>query len=393
MNVSKYKIVYCTPALYSAGGVERTVSAKASYFAEYMGYDVHVIVTEGNGNESFFPLSPKVHVINLNLNFEELWEKSFFAKVWMYLKKQYQYKRKLRAELMRIRPDFTITTLRREINFINEINDGSIKIGELHLSRANFRGLEDHHSNILNKCFYFWWRRDLVCHLKKLDKFVVLTEKASGEWPELNNVAMIPDPLALNVEPLDCDTIKKTRAKRIITVGRYAYEKGYDLLLKAWAIVEKVYPDWCLEIYGMGDRTPYEKIIEELGINPVHCHFNGSLADVKSEYLKSSFLVLPSRTEGFGLVLIEDMACGLPVIAFNCENGPSSIVSDGEDGFLVPPYDIKALADKMILLIQDEGLCKKLSENGKIKSANFSIKKVAHQWQQLYDELMQNNKP
>lgn len=389
MSVSKYKIVYCTPALYSAGGVERTVSAKASYFAEYMGYDVYVIVTEGNRNDSFFPLSPKVRIINLNLNFEELWEKSFFAKVWMYLKKQRQYKKKLRAELIRIRPDFTITTLRREINFINEINDGSIKIGELHLSRTNFRGLEDHHPNIVNKYFSSWWRKDLVCHLKKLDKFVVLTKKASVEWPELSNLAMIPDPLVLDVEAQNLDNVKLGRDKRIITVGRYAYEKGYDLLLKAWAIVEKVYPDWSLEIYGMGNRAPYEKLIESLGINPIHCHLNGSLADVKSEYLKSSFLVLPSRTEGFGLVLIEAMACGLPVIAFNCENGPRAIISDGENGLLVPPYDIKALADKIILLIQDEELRKKLSENGKVKSNNFSIEKVAYQWGQLFDELMQ----
>lgn len=389
MNVFKHKIVYCTPALYSAGGVERIVSAKASYFAEYMGYDVSVIVTEGNGNASFFPLSPKVHIINLNLNFEELWTKGFFAKVCMYLKKQRQYKKRLKAELMRIRPDFTITTLRREINFINEIDDGSIKVGELHLSRANFRGDENNPTNIVNHFFFSWWRKNLVKHLKRLDKFVVLTEKAFDEWPELDNLAMIPDPLVIDVEAQELNIIEALRAKRIITVGRYAYEKGYDLLLKAWAIVEKAHPDWSLEIYGMGNRAPYEKIIEDLGINPMHCHLNGSLADVKSEYLKSSFLVLPSRTEGFGLVLIEAMACGLPVIAFNCENGPRSIISDGENGLLISPYDIKTLANKMILLIQDEELYKKLSENGKVKSDSFSIEKIAHQWKQLFDELIQ----
>ena len=85
MNEAKYKIVYCTPALYSAGGVERIVSVKASYFAEQLGDDVTIIVTEGKGRSSFFPLSDKVKVINFELGFEELWKASFLKKVYLYL--------------------------------------------------------------------------------------------------------------------------------------------------------------------------------------------------------------------------------------------------------------------------------------------------------------------
>lgn len=77
MNSPKYKIVYCTPALYSAGGTERVVSAKANYFAEHFGYDVTIIVTEGNRRNSFFSLSDRVNVINLNLGFEDLWNRPF----------------------------------------------------------------------------------------------------------------------------------------------------------------------------------------------------------------------------------------------------------------------------------------------------------------------------
>ena len=84
MNNPKYKIVYCTPALYSAGGVERIVSFKASYLAERLGYDVTIIVTEGKGRSSFFPLSDQVKVVNLELGFEELWTASFFKKVILF---------------------------------------------------------------------------------------------------------------------------------------------------------------------------------------------------------------------------------------------------------------------------------------------------------------------
>ena len=332
MNASKYKIVYCTPALYSAGGTERVVSVKANYFAEHLGYDVTIIVTEGNKGNSFFPLSDKVKVVNFGLGFEDLWNKPFLKKIYLYLVKQRKYKRLLTRELLRIQPDITITTLRREINFIHEIKDGSRKIGELHLSRANYRGVEDRESSIIRSLFSKWWKKDVISNLQRLDKFVVLNENAVLEWPELDNVTMIPDPLPLKMEEKSV-----LQSKRIVTIGRYSYEKGYDFLLRIWALVEKKYPDWQLNVYGMGDPTPYVKLMDELSVDPRRCHLNSSLVDVESEYLRSSILVQPSRTEGFGLVLVEAMACGLPVVAFDCENGPRSLIEDGEDGFLIPP--------------------------------------------------------
>ena len=130
------KLVYLTPALYMAGGVERVLTLKANYFAEHFGYDVTIVLTEGKGKPLFYPLSDKIKIINLDINFEELWTCSFVKKIIVYLKKQRQYKQKLSAILMDIRADITISLLRREINFINDIPDGSRKIGELHVNRA-----------------------------------------------------------------------------------------------------------------------------------------------------------------------------------------------------------------------------------------------------------------
>lgn len=383
MNASKYKIVYCTPALYSAGGTERVVSVKANYFAEHLGYDVTIIVTEGNKGNSFFPLSDKVKVVNFGLGFEDLWNKPFLKKIYLYLVKQRKYKRLLTRELLRIQPDITITTLRREINFIHEIKDGSRKIGELHLSRANYRGVEDRESSSIKSLFSKWWKKDVISNLQRLDKFVVLNENAVLEWPELDNVTMIPDPLPLKMEEKSA-----LQSKRIVTIGRYSYEKGYDFLLRIWALVEKKYPDWQLNVYGMGDPTPYVKLMDELSVDPRRCHLNSSLVDVESEYLRSSILVQPSRTEGFGLVLVEAMACGLPVVAFDCENGPRSLIEDGEDGFLIPPYDVESFADRLMQLMDDEKLRTKMGEKGLMKSQQYHISKIASQWEQLFDELM-----
>lgn len=383
MRDGKYKIVYCTPALYSAGGTERVVSVKANYFADVLGYDVTVIVTEGKNGNSFFPLSNKVKVINLGLNFEELWNISFFRKILLYLHKQRKYRKLLTKELMSIRPDVTITTLRREINFINSINDGSKKIGEQHLSRTNYRKIDTRFSKYYEKLFFWWWKDRVVSELVKLNRLVVLTNDAVSEWPELANIRMIPDPLSLKV-----DGSSSLTTKRVITIGRYSYEKGYDILLRIWSVVEKKCTDWQLDVYAMGDPTPYVKLMDDLSIDKRRCHLHSSVVDVEEEYLKSSILVQPSRTEGFGLVIVEAMACGLPVLSFDCENGPRSIISDGEEGFLIPTFDIELFSTRLIQLMNDVELRKTMGEKGRKKSQCYQIESVGNQWKQLFDELI-----
>ncbi len=109
MGNNPLKLVYITPALYMAGGVERVLTLKANYFADHFGYDITIILTEGKNKPMFYPLSDKIKVINLNIGFEELWTCSFAKKVLVYLKKQRQFKKALAKELMRIHPDVTGT--------------------------------------------------------------------------------------------------------------------------------------------------------------------------------------------------------------------------------------------------------------------------------------------
>ena len=382
MITKLYRIVLVTPAIYSPGGVERVVAVKANYFAEQLGYDVTVIVTEGKGKESFFPISDKVRIINYELNFEDLWRLSFFRKVMAYFCKQRRFKKLLKADLMRIHPDYTISTLRREVNFLTGINDGSLKIGELHVNRANYRNFDASHSNPLKRLFANLWMNSLLGHLKRLDKMVVLTDYALKDWPELDNVVKIPDAL-----PFKIDDKSDLSAKRVISIGRYAYDKGNDLLLQAWSVIEKKHPDWTLDIYGNGDKEPYQKQMVELGIDLQRCHLYGPISDVKKEYLSSSVFVLPSRFEGFGLVIIEAMACGVPVVAFDCENGPRSIIADGETGFLIPSFDVKALAEKVMRLISDVNYRKKIGANDQEAAWQYDIDRIGKQWKHLFDEM------
>jgi len=381
MDEKRYKIVYLTPALYMAGGVERVLTLKANYFAEHFDYDITIILTDGQGKPLFYPLSDKVKVINLDINFEELWTCSFVKKVFVYLKKQRQYKKRVREELMSLRPDITISLLRREINFINDIKDGSRKIGELHVNRANYRNFEAGDANFIKKMFAKFWMRSLVSKLKKLDQFVVLTHEDRQAWPELSNVSVIPDPLSF--VPTQQSSLTE---KRVIAVGRYVYQKGFDLLLQAWALVEKQYPDWQLAVFGDGDRISYEQQMKDLGINENHCHLNGPTTNIQQEYANSSVFVFSSRFEGFGMVLVEAMACGLPVVSFACPCGPKDIVLDGEDGLLVENGNVEALASAMSRLMSDEALRLSMSQAGKQNVQRFSIEQIAERWKAVFQK-------
>ena len=380
MVSKQFRIVYCTPALYFAGGMERVLTMKANYFAEHFGYDVTIILTDGKEKPIFYPLSDKVKVINLDIGFEELWTCSFLKKIFFYLKKQHLYKKLLNRELMRIRPDITVSMLRREINFINDIQDGSKKIGEIHINRANFRNFEG--NNALKNLFSKFWMNSLLSKLQRLDRFVVLTEKDKEAWVELKNVCVIPNPLSFT------STRRSTLSeKRIIAVGRYCHEKGYDLLLKAWVIVQNCTTDWRLEIFGEGDRTQYEEMVDTLNLDRHRCILNGRSSKIQDEFLNSSLSVCSSKFEGFGLVITEAMACGLPVVSFDCPWGPRAIISDGEDGMLVENGNVDKLAEALVLMIQNPKQRKAMADKAIENVQRFRIDQIAGLWKSLFESL------
>ena len=382
MASRQYKIVYCTPALYMAGGVERVLTLKANYFAEHFGYDITIILTEGKDKPLFYPLSDKVKVVNLNIGFEELWTCSFIKKVFVYLKKQHQFKKLLKKELFLIRPDFTVSLLRREINFLTSIKDGSKKVGELHINRAHYRNFEGKDANQLKSLFSKFWMKSLLSKLRRLDCLVVLTEKDREAWGELDNVVTIPNPLSIT-------SLEKSLLveKRIIAIGRYCHEKGYDHLLQAWNIVQDKCPDWHLTIFGDGDRSVYKSMIDDMHIDPQRCILNERTSDVISEYVNSSIAVCSSRFEGFGMVIVEAMACGLPVVSFDCPWGPRAIINNGQDGLLIENGNVEKLAEAIIMLIQHPEKRKEMADNAIENVQRFRIDQIAEKWKSLFDAL------
>lgn len=381
--MKKYKIVYCTPSLYISGGIERVLTTKANYLADVLGYDIYIILTDGKDKEPFYELSNKVHVINLDINFERLWSLSFFEKIPVYLYKQRLYKKKLSHTLYKIKPDITISLLRREINFINNIKDGSKKIGELHVSRNNYRNFENNENNYLKTLFSKLWMKALVRKLKRLDYLIVLTEEDKKNWHEINKIAAIPNPIqGLNHE------FSNLQKKNVIAVGRYVYSKGFDLLLRSWKIVNQKHPDWTLQIFGTGDRKKYIEFSKELHIQK-SCIINAEVPDIGKKYLESSIAVVSSRFEGFGMVIIESMSYGIPTVSFSCPYGPRNIITNNQNGLLIENGNIESLANGICRLIEDKKLRKKLSDQCIKDYPLYNIENIAKKWIKLFEEITQ----
>ena len=257
----KTKIAYCIPGLYYPSGMERVLTLKANYLAaQKEKYEVYIIITEGRDKPPYYTLSPEIRLIQLDINFDDLYTVSSLQKITGYFRKQKLFRKRLTECLFQLRPDITISLLRRDINFINKIQDGSIKLGEIHFSRANYRDFKNNRlPAFVQNAVAKYWTGQLIRELKKLRRFIVLSEEDKAKWPELNNVSVIYNPLSFYPEETsDC------RSKKVIAVGRYMPQKGFDLLIDCWKIVSEKHPDWTLSIYGDGMREELQAQIDRL---------------------------------------------------------------------------------------------------------------------------------
>lgn len=377
------KIVYCIPSLHFPSGMERVLTLKANYFADVLGYKIYIILTDNKDKEPYYKLSPKIKLINLDINFDTNWRLPIYKRAFSYLIKQIRYKRRLKELLFEIRPDITISTLRREINFLNSIKDGSKKIGEIHFSRTHYRNMESNgKENVLKRLISKLWMSQLIRELKKLSMFVTLSSEDNDRWGEIKNRTYIYNPLSFFPNKTsDCNT------KQVIAVGRYTYQKGFDMLIESWKYVKEKHPDWVLKIYGGGERKSYIELRDRYGLEE-NVFLEPSIDNIIDKYCESSIFVLSSRFEGFGMVITEAMACGLPAVSFTCPSGPKDIIKDGEDGLWVENGNIKEMAEKISFLIENEGLRKEMGRKARINVERFKIENIAKQWEDLFNKVL-----
>ncbi|MCM0196173.1 MULTISPECIES: glycosyltransferase family 4 protein [Bacteroides] len=379
---TKIKIAYCIPSLYYPSGMERVLTLKANYFTEVFGYEIHIILTDGENKPPYYELHPNIIVHQLAINYDHLYGTPIHRRILGYFKKQRVFRKRLNECLNRIKPDITISLLRRDINFINKMTDGSIKLGEIHFNKSNYREFNlPKLPNSIKKLIKHFWMKQLIHKLRSLERFIVLSYEDAAEWTELNNVTVIHNPLSfIPNSHSDCSR------KQVIAVGRYMPQKGFDRLISAWKIVSERHPDWILRIYGDGMRETLQKQIDTLEISKT-CILEHSVRNVIDKYCESSIFVLSSRFEGFGMVITEAMVCGVPPIAFTCPCGPRDIIENNIDGILVENGDITGLADKICFLIENETVRKEMGIRARHDVERFRIEKIALQWKSLFESV------
>lgn len=170
--------------------------------------------------------------------------------------------------------------------------------------------------------------------------------------------------------------------KRAIAVGRLSRQKGFDMLVEAWALIEKEVPDWKLDIYGQGPlQKELQGQIDGLGLRNIE--LKGFSDDIHKEYMESSLFFLSSRYEGFVLVLMEAMATGLPAVSFRCKEGPEETIDNGINGYLVEEGNVQQFADCAIKLMKNETLLKQFASKTKKDLDRFNTAAIINQWVEL----------
>ncbi|MEL5896307.1 glycosyltransferase family 4 protein [Bacteroides sp. GD17] len=379
------KILYVYKSIALLAGMERVLTDKMNYLADQLGYDIYLITYEQGVNPLSYPLSPRIKYKDLGVLFYTKSRYSFPKRFWIYRKMRNDFRQKFYEEVRRINPDIIIST-----NYSFQILDLIIRapgnskhLLEAHIAKSALLKSADFASFSPFKVatyFYDWY---MVHHIKKFDILVTLTEQDRKKWE--NTIQTVAIPNVLTLYPADAAELTN---KYLISAGRYDDQKGYDLLIQAWNLVAPKHPDWQMHIYGDGPlKSSLQSMIEKYGLASSFI-LNPATPDIYDKYFEHSIYVMSSRFEGFGLVLIEAMSCGLPCISFDCPSGPSEIIKNGEDGILVENGNIEKLSEAICCLIEDEQKRKQMGAKARKNILRYSKENIMQQWDILFKRLI-----
>ena len=377
------KIVYCLNSISETGGIERITIAKANALAEIESNAVYILVTDYHKRWPATTLSSKVSLIDLGIKYYERdWKSRLY--VWSdILIKRLRHKEKLKNTLYKLNPDIVISVGQAEKYMLTSIGGDWKLIREIHYIK-NYRrlSLKDNQriGKILARLSDLY---DFNYKIKKYDRIVVLTEEELKQnWSSINFVSVIPNFIS------DIPELQSSlNNKKIISAGRLEYQKNFSSLILAFKIVAEEFPDWNLEIYGDGsERSRLDDMIEKLNLKN-NVFLKGKCENLQERMLKASVFVMSSRFEGFPMVMLEALSCGLPIVTYDFSSGPKDILENGNDGYIVSLGDETSLANKIIELIKNEKNRKKMGENAYLKAMKFHKDIIIKQWMDLFDAL------
>lgn len=363
------KLVYVVNQINGTTGQERIITLKANYFIENYNYDISIVTLDEVKDRPFFELSESIKIRNIPKHSNSL--PQFFSRLKI-----------LNRILKEEAPEIVIVC-------IDDIFGLYLPV----FLKNNYKLVyERHNSKLVNYTQNVTSLKDkIINELKKIllkggrgyDTVVLLSDDHIEEWNYLNNLSVIGNPLIFypnKIAPLE--------NKKVLAVGRHTYQKGFDMLLKIWSEVVKTHKDWTLEIYGQQDKAlSMQSLAKEYGITE-YVKFYDPVSNIMEVYFDASIYVLPSRFEGFPLVLIETMACGVPAVAFNCPNGVKEIITHKVDGALVDVENIGLFSESLIYLMENPEIRKQMGVQAKKNILRLSPENIFPKWKKLFDALI-----
>ncbi len=345
------------------GGVEQVTASLANALTET--YEVHLL-SLCQGGEVPYLLSPKVHYRVLLEEEERL--RVMQKKLHPLLKQYFKENNIVAAIVQGNYPGFLVAPLRFS---------------------SKTKLIFCDHGALMNQ----WERKDIVfirflasllCH-----RTVTLTEQSRADYCRKfflskKKVLCIYNWIDLS---LPHSSSYSASSQRFLSAGRFGPEKGFDVLIKAFAPAAKRHPEWSLDLFGDGEMMPTVKaLVEEYGLS-TRVNLLGMRSDLAERYGDYAFYVLPSHREGMPLVLLEAKANRLPILAFDVMTGPREIVRDGVDGILVPPEDVEELTQGLLTLMEDPEKRRAMSARSQENLDKFSKETILAQWVSLLDPL------
>ena len=363
--------------------MEHTLTDKANYLSR-QGHKVMFVTYASQEQPPAFPLDEHIRMADVNCRYFEAYRYSFFKRIWSLIKSKVKFRRKFREIISDFKPDIIDIATPNTIFFIPDI----VKLGR---AKIVIESHTPYHFNMVRPPIaerVIDWQNPVIKAIRKTDLLITLTIGDATCWRNLQvrNITTIPNPIHY---PETNPDGRRRLDGRIICVGRLGREKRYDRMIDAFALIANRHSDWHIDIFGEGNeqQSLNRQIASRSLSGRVTIHPPTSA--IYSEYFKSQFLVLSSDYEGFGLVIIEAMACGIPVVACNCPFGPSDIIEDGITGLLAK-MEVKDLADKMEWMITHDKERKNMGLKARKAAARYKSDVVMKEWEQAYLSVIDN---
>lgn len=343
-----------------SGGTERAVVNMVNAVSSLEYQFVIISVLSDERSNAFFQLSSQADIVNQGYKRRE-----GFSRFGRYLR----LKRDLEKIIKKKEIDIIIGTGHQFNCVIALLAADVVKIGWEHFVYEAIPLL----SRLIRRNLY-----------KRLDKVILLTKSDKRKYSFIGyeKKEIIP-----NIVSFSCSESAELKSNRIIVAGRLEKIKALDSVIKVAAMVKKSIPDWKFDIFGDGnEKQRLLGLIKEYHLEG-YVNIKKTTDNIQKEYLNSSMMLLTSLFEALPMVLIEAQSCGLPIVAFDCPNGPREIVIDGRNGYLIANRDEIAMAEKVIQLAGNEVLLKQYGKAAKADSKRFAQKTIAEKWKNVLDEL------